>query len=368
MAVQSLYPSTIGYEPVSTYAAVTQLALTAAGNQAAFGFVGDGGTISSITFFMFVLSGGTSSVNVYTQGTAAPYGPNTASGLVATSSTITGVTGGFVAYGFGAGFATTPGTQYFAVISDSAASAGSTVQYVSEGLPLVSAGSNRYGGFCLHTSTNAGSTWTSQGQGVAGWYYTNGNGDVGSPISATPLYTGTQVTGSTEFGTMVVLPPGPTLRVAGLLMAPVPHSSASLNAKYNLRLGTPPGNPIQTASIGSAQASYAGAAAYVPAYFASPVLVPGGSTITVTLSDLSDSTFWYASQLIHQFSGPQTMWPFAFGGVAPQFWTLAVTSSSNAVASQVQNQILPFSLILDTITGPYVAGGYQPLGMSGGFQ
>ncbi|MDE2507970.1 MAG: hypothetical protein KGM43_12220 [Planctomycetota bacterium] len=374
MANQTLYPSTISYEPVSTYATTTPLGLTSAGTQLAFGFVGDGSTITSITVFMTTLStGGTSAIKIVPQSTTAPYGPNTGATPVATSSSITGTAPGFITYGFAGGFLATPGTQYFAVVSDTS-SGGSTIQYLSEALPLASAGSNRYGGRCLFTYN--GTTWTAQGQGAAGWYYNNG-ANQGSPIKFATNGSGVQVAGTTEFGVMVQLPPGPTLRVAGLMMAPVPHSTSTGNPVMNLRVGVPTGSPstypsppIATKAIGEAQANYAGAATYVSSYFTSPVLVPGGSTITVTLYNQIDASFWYASQLIHTFDATDpTMLPFAFGGVAPSFSTLSVTNSGNGTAgAQTPNTILPFGLILDSITGPYVAGVYQSLGMSGGFQ
>ncbi|MDE2506816.1 MAG: hypothetical protein KGM43_06370 [Planctomycetota bacterium] len=361
MATQSLYPSTIGYEPTSPTQGVTLLTLTSTTNQAAFGFMSDGLPLTSVSFYMTVLSA-TATVAIYAQSSAAPYGPTGTA--LATTSSVTGTAPGFVTFTLSS-WTPTAGVQYFAVISDSAASAGSTVQYVMAGLPLASAGSDRYGGRCLFTSANYGGSWTAQGQGPAGWYYTNASGTVGAPITSSPAYNVVQVAGTTEYGTMVTLPPGPALRVAGLMMAPIPHLTSALSAKYNLRIGTTavthlfPANPIQTGPIGAAQVVYSGSAQYMPAYFTTPVLVPGGSVITVTLSDPGDTTFWYASQLIHAFggagAGPSTMWPFAFGGVAPSFSTVTVTSGgTGTLAAQVSNQILPFSLILDTITGPYV--------------
>ena len=366
---QNYYWSPTSYLPASVAGPANPLtfALTGTGSATqdmlAFGRMGSGKTINSITLFMNSVTA-TTVVTIYGQNTTTlnPLATVLAtSGTVAASSTPAQVT-----FTFAGGFVETALTPYCYVVSDTSATPGVVLAYPNSMPANAGVWTAQAAGEALFTTVNNGTSWSSYTNAAgAVWTFSDGS-NYGTPLLAPPAYSSLVTYTGQEAGFQVTLPPGPTLRVAGLIMAPMVNG-APPNPVFNLRIGAGTAPVATTAAVSEFVAAKNQYSAPLRGLFPSSVLVPGGSTIQVTVycaTGSSGGPNLYAAQHPHQFGGTdKSMWPFSFGTSLGNFSGITVNNTTNATTTVFSNTIGPFALVLDTLTGPYVtaaSSGYRP--------
>ena len=374
MAKQNYTGIQIGFNPgVLTYSGTYAVQA----NPFAFGFVGDGRTLASVSAYIASITGGVSflstnlTVDLQASNAASPYGPSGTSligGAVAATTW-----GGAAAYSqWPAAYTTLAETQYWLVFANTngtPASYYANLGYLSNAtysLPIPGA-SHTFG---LSYATSSAGVWTpSPGPGN---FWLNFNDGSAAGLPAVVGYSSASVYATVEVGMQFVTPTGPSVRVAGVT---IPCSSGGtpvgpfVARNYTLAAGVYT-QVAQSIGIPGANVASGGGSGHTYYLFpiASPVVIAGGTTIAVTLADTTadvsnNNLAIMDSWQFANAAAAQPLMPFSYTGTPGIQGVVGTNGSNNASAlsavTPTPGLAFPITLTLDTITGPFVvsAGG-----------
>jgi hypothetical protein len=253
----------------------------------------------------------------------------------------------------GLSVAVTAGTMSWVVIKSLDASNYIAPVYGNGQTGIVqSMGASASWGWVKKHSTNSGGAWGNTVSDPVGWRigYSDGSFN-GMPVSA--IFNDTfAVYGSNEVGVQFTAPAGAGCNVRGIVFNATFTGAAAGRGALAYRLYDGNGNLLGTTS--GIPAGNIASAAYVPAYFTSPVVLNPGATYraTMTQAGSGDSAHYYLAANAYTWDSDSNSL-----GLLPMDGTYQyVTFNGTSFSAGASTPVLPFSLLLDT------TGEFNPTG------
>lgn len=249
-----------------------------------------GGTVSKIRVYASAVTGTLASgdlvCDIYSDSNG---NPNTS---LQSSTTVTSVPTGAAWVEF-TGFSTalTVGTQYWIVLRNANATpTTNSVTYVasSSALALGSTSDPASGQALFFISSNSGGTW-SRFLGPACFVVDYGGGNTeGWPVQGLTT-SDPQIYSSREGGIKFVTPENVSLNVIGVCGAVSKSGTPTGDLRYRIYAGTSTSPTLLGTTVTRAPGTVNSSRTQKPLYFSAPIIIPGGTTLRVVVSETTQS-------------------------------------------------------------------------------
>lgn len=355
MAVQ-LIGQVFGFDPISPGTGTATFQNNAAANYMAFSFWSQtSSTLSGFRCYVQTVTGSLGANDlVATLYTDTNGSPGTSQGSSNTLSSAVSTGAWCIWTSFSGTLTLAANTRYWVVVTNvtgTPASNNITVRYGSSntGDGLVS-GTVAQAGYSFQSSTNSGTTWTTQRAGCCGWRVDAADGSFyGQPISNIATNTSRKIFNANYYGCQFTTPANCNLKVAGLALAV--NSVGTPTGAFNIGLWKGQGSSVASGLSSSAGAIKTANNGWFYCYFSSSYTLLPSTTYQVLGWDANadSSSNCYQVYDYTQDSDSNSLAQFE--------WSMVACGSTNSgtTITTTANTITPFALLLDT-TGEFAAG------------